>query len=245
MDVMDQVSARMSNVIEGTKSKGSQQLDWALLGAVADGDVDGIIDALSNGADVNHHATGGGTPLMLAVSGGHSEAVDILLLYGANKELLNEFGQRAYEVAKESGQQGLAQRLQWEDGTECTPRLKEQPGEMDSLEAEPLREQVLEKLKDDVAQLTINLQNARNQVAQVEKMVAVAEGRKAALEQQAAGLEEQCMQDEQLCDQASEAALEMKDELDQVLAQKEKLEQEKQLLELQREQLTLEAQAAQ
>merc|ERR1712086_571237 len=128
MDELNSLSDGIARSRRDTATK-EQQLYWQLLGDAADGNVDAIIEAITNGADVNFHDQSsqlGASALMIAASGGHGEAVDILLLYGADKSRKNQFGQSACDLAQENGFDDIAERLQFEEnfGKELDPTAK-------------------------------------------------------------------------------------------------------------------------
>ena len=74
-----------------------------LTNAVASGDESTVSALLAGGADVNERASGGRTPLILAVIFGHTELVRVLFKAGADPELRDNLGLNAFEWAKRRG----------------------------------------------------------------------------------------------------------------------------------------------
>ena len=79
--------------------------------AVAARNRDAVALLLDHGADPNARQQIGYTPLMGAASAGSPEMVDMLLAHGATRDLSNDQGKTAADIAREHGHTALAERL--------------------------------------------------------------------------------------------------------------------------------------
>lgn len=86
------------------------------LRAVASHDVPRTRKLIAKGANVNWTGKSGAeTALMLAASAGSREIVELLLLHGANKQLVDSNGWTAYDYALKSGQSNLLSFLEYKN----------------------------------------------------------------------------------------------------------------------------------
>ena len=82
----------------------TRQLNGAILLANKSGDFNGVVLALSHGANINHRtdvASGGWTALMVAVKHGNLRVIKRLLSQTCDVFILNEAGQTALDIARQ------------------------------------------------------------------------------------------------------------------------------------------------
>jgi len=82
-----------------------------LLNAAEQGDIQGVIDALNSGADVNFSGDNGVTPLIKALKGGNSNIAKLLIQKGADVNKRTVFGTTPLMVAAQSGNLAIAKLL--------------------------------------------------------------------------------------------------------------------------------------
>ena len=75
----------------------------SLMGAVADGDTEAVRALLAAGSDVNGTASGGRTPLILAILFGRTQIISLLLEAGADPQQRDSLGLNAVDWAKRKG----------------------------------------------------------------------------------------------------------------------------------------------
>lgn len=75
----------------------------SLMGAVTDGDSEAVRALLAAGSDVNRTASGGRTPLILAILFGHTQIISLLLEAGADPQQRDSLGLNAVDWAKRKG----------------------------------------------------------------------------------------------------------------------------------------------
>jgi len=82
----------------------------SLIGAVTDGDTEAVRALLAAGSDVNETASGGRTPLILAILFGRTQIMTLLLEAGADPHQRDSLGLNALDWADRKGLQLLNQR---------------------------------------------------------------------------------------------------------------------------------------
>jgi len=248
MDELNSLSDGIARSRRDTATK-EQQLYWQLLGGAADGNVDAIIEAITNGADVNFHDQSsqlGASALMIAASGGHGEAVDILLLYGADKSRKNQFGQSACDLAQENGFDDIAERLQFEEnfGKELDPTAKlptqveKAPTAVPQVKASSASQgDKCAAMQAENTQMEHNLNSLSQQLQEAQHKLQEAQKRQAQVQQELANSQAQQKEAEERSDKAAEVALDMQEELDSITQSSEALQEEQLKLEAQNDQL--------
>ena len=107
-----------------------------LLAAARDGDTAMVRAVLAGGTfGVDTAAPGGSTALHLAAYGGHGECVQALLDAGAEKEVRNSTGKRAYDYAREQGHRGIAELLMDAPSTAAEAQRREREAAQAEAEA--------------------------------------------------------------------------------------------------------------
>src|ERR1043166_9142941 len=82
----------------------------SLIGAVIDGDTEAVRASLAAGSDVNETASGGRTPLILAILFGRTQIMTLLLEAGADPHQRDSLGLNAVDWANRKGLKLLNQR---------------------------------------------------------------------------------------------------------------------------------------
>lgn len=232
----DELSSLADEISKQRRSSVSREekLHWQLLGGAADGNDEVIIEAITSGADVNFEDNStqfNSSALMIAASGGHRAAVDILLLYGADKSKKNQFGQSARDLAHENGHHDIAQRLEFEENFNAKTPTSVQKGEP------PVQVQVApEGCKNE--RISLQLKALKHQLADAQQELVHQERRKTKLKEDLEAAELKRKEAEERSDKAAEVALDMQEELESVMSKKEELEEERNLLTQERSRLT-------
>jgi TonB family protein len=86
--------------------------EHSLTRAAAEGAVDAVRTLLAQGVNVNVRTSGGQTPLMLALIGGHEQVVQLLRAAGADPRLRDSRGLTAFDWAERRGFRELANILE-------------------------------------------------------------------------------------------------------------------------------------
>ena len=108
-----------------------QYNDTPLMTAVSFGSVEIVEFLLKSKVNIDQQRTSGMTALMLAVYGGYLDKIKLLLEYGADKNITNSNGKRAYDDIDYAISIG---RISEEEGEELRVLLRPSPNESSNIE---------------------------------------------------------------------------------------------------------------
>ena len=100
------VAAAKSKPESPTAKSANPQADRALIEATATGNVEAVKKAITDGADVNLKAVGGGTLLFIAAHEGNSEVAQLLIAKGADVNEKNGSGETPLDWVEEVDENG-------------------------------------------------------------------------------------------------------------------------------------------